>query len=232
MPARARDAVHRWVGRRPEGATRLIETRIGRAVAWLAVVSVALLLALAPFALRSTTADRIDRVVASAVYAPPSSAANAVASAVMKFGSPGAVLVLSAIVAVGAWRRFGDPLLAAFSPFTVGAALVAEWLVKQAVQRRRPFTAAAAHQGGVSFPSGHATGAAALALAVVVLLVAAKARGRHVWIPVLLGYAAAIGAARMVVGVHYLSDVLAGFALATAVVAGSGWMFTRVDDAP
>ncbi|MDQ6727642.1 MAG: phosphatase PAP2 family protein [Actinomycetota bacterium] len=199
-------------------------------MAWLAAASVALLLALTPLAWRSTTADRIDRVVASSVYAPPSSAVNAVASAVMKLGSPGAVLVLSAVVAVGAWRRFGDPLLAAFCPFAVATALVAEWLVKRTVQRRRPFTAAAAHQGGVSFPSGHATGAAALAIAVVVLLVAARARGRHVLIPVLLGYAAAVGAARMVVGVHYLSDVLAGLAVATVVVAGSGWMFTRVDE--
>jgi len=211
---------------------RLIDERLGRLVVRLAGVALVLLAVLAPLAWRSTRADRIDRVVATAVYSPPSNPARSAALIVMQLGSPVAVLALAGLAALVTWRRFRDPLLAAFSPIAVAVALLAEWLVKQAVQRHRPSTAAVAHQGGVSFPSGHATGASALAFAAVLLLVAAKARQRRVVIAVLLLYAGAVGAARMVIGVHYLSDVIAGVALAMTVVSVVGWICTRVDDPP
>lgn len=64
-----------------------------------------------------------------------------------------------------------------------------------------------------SFPSGHAMDAAALAAA----LFFALPRHRRVWVPAAL-FAAGVGWARMYLGVHFPSDVLAGWS------AGTGWV--------
>jgi len=69
--------------------------------------------------------------------------------------------------------------------------------------RRTPFT--------TSFPSGHAASAAAFSTAVVLELP---------WTCVpLVPLAAAVAASRVVIGVHYPSDVVAGAALGTAAAA-------------
>jgi undecaprenyl-diphosphatase len=59
-----------------------------------------------------------------------------------------------------------------------------------------------------SFPSGHAASAAAFATGVALEMPALA-------VPI-GGLAAAVGASRVITGVHYLSDVVAGFALGTA----------------
>lgn len=78
---------------------------------------------------------------------------------------------------------------------------------------------------GYSFPSGHAT-SALVAFGVLAWLagtVPAASRPRaNGWVGVgwaiALAAAAGVGASRVYLGVHYLSDVLAGFAL------GAGWL--------
>jgi membrane-associated phospholipid phosphatase len=70
--------------------------------------------------------------------------------------------------------------------------------------RRMPLT--------TSFPSGHAASAAAFTTAVVLEI-------PWTWVP-LVPLSAAVAASRVVIGVHYPSDVVAGLALG-AVVAGA-----------
>lgn len=90
---------------------------------------------------------------------------------------------------------------------------------KNIVERPRPpleLRAMAAH--GYSFPSGHSL-FAVLVLPLIAVLVAPKlhAVGRRiaVWLAAVLA-AVVIGLSRLVLGVHYLSDVLAGWSLAAA----------------
>ena len=69
-----------------------------------------------------------------------------------------------------------------------------------------------------SFPSGHAMGSATLATALILL----TWRGRWHW-PVLVLlpiFVVTVGIARIYLGVHYPSDILAGFAVAVAWVMG------------
>jgi undecaprenyl-diphosphatase len=71
---------------------------------------------------------------------------------------------------------------------------------------------------GLSFPSGHATMSAAIYLTLGALLASTRARRRErAW---LLGAAAAIaalvGASRVVLGVHWATDVLGGWAFGAA----------------
>lgn len=78
-----------------------------------------------------------------------------------------------------------------------------------------------------SFPSGHATGSFALFL--TVLLITRRKNPR--WGPVavvLVGlFAVGVTFSRLYLQVHYPSDVLAGWALASAWVLGVNYFFTR-----
>jgi membrane-associated phospholipid phosphatase len=77
-----------------------------------------------------------------------------------------------------------------------------------------------------SFPSGHATGSTAL----VAALVGIAWRTRWRWPVLSLGLASMAGVAssRLYFGVHYPSDVLAGWALALAWVSALGLVVTAI----
>src|SRR3954467_1389452 len=114
------------------------------------------------------------------------------------------------------WRR--RPRLAVFVVVTMAGSVVLNALVKQAVHRARPVLPdPVTHANGLSFPSGHAQSAtvAACVLALLALPHLGRAGG---WAVVAAGVAwgAAIGFARVSLGVHFVSDVLAGAALGVA----------------
>lgn len=119
-------------------------------------------------------------------------------------------LVAGLLVARGRWRG------AVFLAGTMAAGIGAYVAVKHIVERARPDAAdAVASVGGWAFPSGHATQAAAFAAALTVIAWPTRRR-----VPVALGataFAALVGLSRVYLGVHWLSDVLAGWALGVAV---------------
>jgi undecaprenyl-diphosphatase len=179
---------------------------------------------LATVAWRSAAPDRVDAGVARAVHASPGSVLRAVADAVTVIGEPVVVATLAFVVAAYAWRRFRDPLRTALCPVAVGGTWAIGHLVKVAVARPRPLTAAAAHELDFSYPSGHATAATALAVAAGLLVyTTGMTRRRQAVVGVLAVYAVMVSASRLVLGVHYLTDVVGGALLgaAGAVSAGS-----------
>lgn len=89
---------------------------------------------------------------------------------------------------------------------TVFGAELLSTLLKDLVSRVRPCVDLASCPATTSFPSGHATGSAAF---YVVLAVVLRPRyGRRAWW--LLGVPLVVAASRVLLGVHYLSDVTAG----------------------
>jgi undecaprenyl-diphosphatase len=74
---------------------------------------------------------------------------------------------------------------------------------------------------GFSFPSGHAFGAATVygLLGLVILRVWAGSRRRWLWAGLVWALIPLVGLSRIMLGVHYLSDVLAGISI------GLGWAF-------
>jgi membrane-associated phospholipid phosphatase len=121
------------------------------------------------------------------------------------------------------WRRLAR--LALFVAVTVGVSPGINDLVKWAVHRTRPVLVnPVAHERGASFPSGHAQ-AAVVGYAVLLLVFLPVLHGARRWLAVgvavlmVLG----IGLSRVALGVHYVSDVLAGYVLgaawATAMIA-------------
>ncbi|MEV8306965.1 phosphatase PAP2 family protein [Streptomyces flavidovirens] len=134
-------------------------------------------------------------------------------------GEHGAVWIAAGLLGAGAdherrgaWLR-GTAL--------IGAAHLASMAVKLAVRRARPQGAAlkplVSTTGRHSFPSSHAASAAAAAVAFGAL----RPVGHHLVPPL----AAAMCVSRLVVGVHYPSDVVAGVLLG-GITAGLGaaWM--------
>ena len=89
--------------------------------------------------------------------------------------------------------------------------------IKAAVDRPRPAGALAGYSGS-SFPSGHAAYSILyvwLAVTIVLRLRAGMARGAAV-IVAGIALTALVGLSRVYLGVHYLSDVSAGWALGAA----------------
>jgi len=113
------------------------------------------------------------------------------------------------------------PRLATWTLVTVWGGGLLDLLVKTAVGRARPvFDVTVATAVGKSFPSGHALGSlvgcGVLLLVLLPLVRAGRAR-LLCWLAAVL-VVLAVGFARIGLGVHYVSDVVAGWAL------GLGWL--------
>ena len=128
----------------------------------------------------------------------------------------GALLLV--VAAFAGWRR--ERRVAGWILLSGVLVIAGNALVKLAFRRPRPLWDEPIHEiGGFSFPSGHAAGAGLLATVGILLTIILTHRGLRrrlligAW--VLLGLL--IGADRIVLGVHYLSDVVAGLCLGTAV---------------
>lgn len=147
-------------------------------------------------------------------------------------GSPLAWQVVLALVVVWLlWRRL--PRLALFVVVTAVGSSLLNTVVKAAVHRLRPvLTDPVAHEGGLSFPSGHAQ-AAVVGYAVLLLVFLPVLHGawRKISVTVAAVMVLAIGFSRIALGVHYVSDVVGGFVLGAAWVAAMAAAFNalRVD---
>jgi membrane protein DedA with SNARE-associated domain/membrane-associated phospholipid phosphatase len=143
------------------------------------------------------------------------------AKAVTVLGSPevaGAVIVVAAAYLL--WRRQATEALTLLVGFA--ATFGAVHMAKAIEARPRP-AGGLVEASGSSFPSAHA--AYSLAYVAIVLAVGRTLTSfvhRAAWVVFALMLAAAIGLSRVYLHVHYLSDVLAGWALGAAVFAVCG----------
>jgi undecaprenyl-diphosphatase len=134
--------------------------------------------------------------------------------------------VVVVAVSVWLWQRGARRLaLWAVTTTVIGGVLGA--VLKYVVERARPtFDEPVAHASGYSFPSGHALNSfLCTGVLVLVFLPVLTAAGRR------LAYAIAgfvvllTGYDRVALGVHYVSDVVAGWIVATACLAGTAAAF-------
>jgi membrane-associated phospholipid phosphatase len=128
-------------------------------------------------------------------------------------------LVFGAVAGWLLWRR--QPRLAVFVVVTMVGNSVLNTVVKLAIHRARPVLPdPVAHAAGMSFPSGHAQ-AAVVAYSVLLLVFLPSLRGRWRRLAILFAVVMVlgIGFSRAALGVHYASDVLAGYVLGAAWVA-------------
>jgi undecaprenyl-diphosphatase len=137
-----------------------------------------------------------------------------IVKAVTWLGSGGVLwtLIGIAVVVLAIRRRWR---LAIYLLVTGAGELALDPVLKALVGRLRPVVAhPVAYGNGDSFPSGHALGSIVCYGALfLVFLPATRGVWRRVFIAVILTLIVAIGASRLLLGVHYLSDVLGAWAL-------------------
>jgi membrane-associated phospholipid phosphatase len=143
--------------------------------------------------------------------------ARAVVIALTQLGAPLLLELAAVVLAVLLRARRRRALFVLVSVF--GAELVSV-LAKHVVARARPCveTMAAGCPGSTSFPSGHALGAGAFWTTVAVLLL--PRLGRRVWLLAAL-VPLLVAATRVLLGVHYPSDVVAGLLVGWSWAAAS-----------
>jgi membrane-associated phospholipid phosphatase len=129
------------------------------------------------------------------------------------------LVVLGVVAAWLAWRRLAR--VALFVVVTAAGSQLLNGALKAAVHRLRPVLAhPVAHEGGLSFPSGHAQGAmVGYGVLLVVLWPLLRGRWRGTALAAASVMVAAIGFSRVALGVHYLSDVVGGLLVGATWVA-------------
>ncbi len=135
-------------------------------------------------------------------------------------GKPPFLAAVCVVVGAGLLVRRRLHLTAYLVSTTVVGGFVNIW-VKLAVDRDRPsLEEPVASAAGASFPSGHAMASTvAYGALLLVLLPLVPRRRRSLAIGATVTLVLAIGFTRLALGVHYVTDVLGGFALGAAWLA-------------
>lgn len=132
-------------------------------------------------------------------------------------GTAGVVIVAAAVAAI-VLRRDRNASVIPLLVMIVGGQFALVALVKGIVARARPELLPLSGFAGDSFPSGHAAAAAATYACAALVLGRGTSRSSRIVLGSAAGaVAAAVAATRVLLGVHWFTDVLAGTAL------GWGW---------
>lgn len=126
------------------------------------------------------------------------------------------------VVGLALARRFRDSVFAAVA---LGGSALLNVATKQLYARDRPsLWESIAPESTFSFPSGHAMGSATLAL--VLVLLCWRTRWRWWMVGAMAIFVPMVGLSRVYLGVHYPSDILAGWAAASVWTVGA-WLAVR-----
>jgi len=181
--------------------------------------------AVAVFALDATlvemgTAVVRDRALELDVHAEVSRGWYSAMTTLSFIGGSGAIFaVATALVVILVLIRYHKAAMVVIG--VPAAALALDATLKLVFARPRPHLWASAQRiHSFSFPSGHATGSAALAAALTWVAFRHGSRGVAIAVAVIgILFALGVGFSRIYLGVHWPSDVLAGYALALFVAA-------------
>jgi membrane-associated phospholipid phosphatase len=171
-------------------------------------------------------AFRLDAGAANWSHRHATPFTTGVLEAISFVGAPHSIAVLALFVAAAETVRTRSRWVVPFLVLVVAGNGLLTTTIKQLADRVRPALNPIAETLGPSFPSGHSSWSAACFAAAALLL--ARGRGRRARI-VLAGAAAgaavAVASSRVLLDVHWLSDVVAGLALGWAWFAACAIAF-------
>ena len=138
-------------------------------------------------------------------------------------GAPGMIAILVAVIGVLAFQRRWKKV-AVFSGVVLGGRVVVE-VLKLLVDRPRPsFGPYPVSVSSLSFPSAHAANSMITFLAIAMLII--PARFRVIAVTAAVSLSVVVGGTRPVLGVHWPSDVVGGWAFGIAWIV----MLARASD--
>lgn len=206
----------------PEAATGLALT-----LALVVLVGGGVLLAVLAFLLRSDPdAIGLDAGAANWASRHRTPTEGDVLDVITYVGRPISIIVLAALLGVVETVRTRSRWVVPFLLLVVAGNGILTTTIKTLADRVRPALNPVAATLGPSFPSGHSSWSAAFFAAAALLL--ARGRGRHALVllaGLAVGAAVTIAATRVLLDVHWLSDVVAGLALGWAWFAACAIAF-------
>ena len=139
---------------------------------------------------------------------------DAVLGAITHLGDTITILTVGVVISLYGLWRWRKPSIPLFVTTVVLGQVLISNTIKVAIDRARPELRPRAIFTGTSCPSGHTTAAAATYLAVALVLgIATSPRARAALGGVAVSIAVAVGCTRVLLGVHWFSDVLAGLVI-------------------
>lgn len=163
---------------------------------------------------REKETQTVDEGVLLLVNGTASPQLDAVMAGLTHLGGAWAVALITVGLALVLWQK-RLRRMAALLAATVGGAATINILLKAFFQRDRPeLWERIVTENSYSFPSGHAMASSALALGLMVIFWPTRWR----WLVVGIGciYMVVIGFTRLYLGVHYPTDVIAGWLVSAA----------------
>ncbi|KAF0816239.1 MULTISPECIES: phosphatase PAP2 family protein [unclassified Cytobacillus] len=133
-------------------------------------------------------------------------------------------LAFSVLIASVGLFLFKKRSLAWFMVLSSGFGALFNLLLKWIFKRERPDIKPLIEEHGFSFPSGHSMGSFIFygSLAYIIIHLAKRKRWKAAWTFMLCCFIIMIGLSRIYLGVHFPSDVIAGFA------AGGAWLIIMI----
>lgn len=129
-------------------------------------------------------------------------------------GGTSLLVLLVLVVGVIAWRRDRTWAPLCYLAIMILGIVLGNNLLKMLVDRERPTVMRLTGHSGSSFPSGHSAAAAAALLALALVLARrARPRVRGIVAATAIALAVGVAATRVLLGVHWLTDVVAGLAM-------------------
>jgi undecaprenyl-diphosphatase len=143
-------------------------------------------------------------------------------NAVSLLGKPPTLWVITGFGVIYTWTRHAHRLTLFLIATTLGGSVVSTG-VKIFVNRPRPHVDhPLAHAIGKSFPSGHALSSTVVYGAMLLtFLPVLSPRFRHAAVAFVVALILAVGTSRLMLGVHFVTDVLAGYILGLAWLIGA-----------
>jgi undecaprenyl-diphosphatase len=165
----------------------------------------------------SSSPPSVDAAVAERAADLPGAVMTPARMVTAMGATPAVVVLVVVAVVVALMVGRGGVVVIYLAVVLAGQALMSN-AIKGALDRARPDVDQLVGWSGASFPSGHSTAAAAVYLAIALTISSGDATPWRPWLVAgAIAVAVLVGASRIALGVHWLTDVLAGLAL------GWGW---------
>lgn len=166
---------------------------------------------------RGTAFGRFDESIAEFGAANATSTSTAILDLITSLGGTRLITAFTVAAAIYAFTRSRSWWPAVYlTVVSAGQALVNNG-IKLVVERERPNISQLADWSGASFPSGHSAAAAAAFAGIAFVLIQRRSHRARVWIvTAAVTVAVAVAATRALLGVHWLTDIIAGVAVGWA----------------